>query len=242
MNFILDILILVFLILLAAITAASEIAIMAASRLKLRKLASEGSKAAKVVIKIREVPERFFSTILVSNNIIDALIAVLIAAAIIRIAGGEKGWAVPVATLISAFLIIVSEVTAKTLAARYPEKTALLIAMPMQTLIKISKPVIRVLEFITSALANFLGGKAPAKPSLVTEEEIKAIIKIGEEEGVLQKEKYRMLTKVFDFSDAIVRKVMTPKKEMVAIDINAKPDDIITKVIECGYSRLPVYR
>jgi putative hemolysin len=242
MNIVAEIIFLILLILLAAVTAASEIAIMAAGRFKLRKLSSEGSKAAKTVIKIREVPERFFSTILVLNNIVDALIAVLVAAAMIKIVGKEEAWAVTLATLVSAFLIIVSEVTSKTIAARHPEKMALFMAMPMYYLIRISHPLVRGFESITSTLANLLGGKAPLKPSLLTEEEIKAFIKIGGEEGVLHKDKYRMLTKVFDFSEAMVKDVMTAKNNVISINVNSQIGEIIDNVIESGYSRLPVYR
>jgi CBS domain containing-hemolysin-like protein len=76
----------------------------------------------------------------------------------------------------------------------------------------------------------------------VTEEEIRALIKISEEEGILHKEKYRMLSKVFDFGEAVVRSVMTPKRDVTAVDADGDLDATIESVIESGYSRLPVYR
>jgi putative hemolysin len=237
-----EVLIIIILLLIAAITAGSEISIIAVSRIKLRKLASEGSRTAKLILKILETPERFFSTILVTNNIVDSLIAVIVAAILIRIMGDQGGWGVLLATLISAFLIIVSEVTAKTIAARHSEKASFLLARPIRWLIKISTPIVWGLEIIINALTNLLGAGGKGKPSLVTEEEIKALIKIGAEEDAAHKEKYKMLSKVFDFSDAIVRSVMTGKKEMVAIDAGAKLDDILEHVVESGYSRLPVYK
>ena len=242
MQIIIELIFLIILILFAAVTAGSEIAIVAASRFKLRKLAAEGSKAAKTVLRIREVPERFFGSILVSNNIVNSLIAVLVAAGIIRMADGKEGWAVAAATLLSAFLIIVAEVTAKTLAARYADRMALVIAVPVQVLINILVPVVKIFEVITATLANLLGGRSSAKASLVTEDEIRAVIKVGEEEGVLHKDEYRMLTKVFDFGDAVVKSVMTGKKDIFSIDVNANLDDIIDMIIESGYSRIPVYK
>jgi putative hemolysin len=226
----------------AAVTAASEISIIAVSRIRLKKLASEGSKTALIILKILETPERFFSTILVSNDIVDALIAVLVTAIIIRFMGERDGWGVVAATVISAFLIIVSEVTAKTIAARYSERSSFLLARPIQWLIKISAPVVWGLEIVINALANALGAGGKGRPSLVTEEEIRALIKIGAAEDDIHKEKYKMLSKVFDFSDAIVRSVMTGKNDMVAIDVNAQLDAILEHVVESGYSRLPVYR
>ena len=241
MKALIESLLLVVLLVLAAITAASEISIIAVSRIKLKKLASEGSKTAKVILKILETPERFFSTILVSNDIVDALIAVLVTAVIIRLMGESNGWGVVVATIVSSFLIIVSEVTAKTIAARHSEKASFLLARPIQWLIKISTPIVWGLEIIINGLTNLLGAGGKGKPSLVTEEEIRALIKIGTEEDVVHKEKYRMLSKVLDFSDAVVKNVMTLKDEIVAIDIKAKLDDILEHVVESGYSRLPVY-
>ncbi len=238
---IIEIIFLILLLAFAAITAASEIAIIAVSKMRLRKRSNEGSKTAKLILTMLETPERFFGTILVANNIVGALIASLLTAIIIHLIGG-KAWAVVLATAIVSFLIIVSEVAAKTLAARKSEKMAFFLARPVKYLIIILSPIVRVFEVITNAIVNLLGGKANAKASLVTEEELKALIKIGEEEGVLQKDKYNMLKKVFDLSGTVVRSVMKPKPEMTTIDINAHIDTIIDKVLESGYSRLPVHK
>jgi len=238
---ILEIVLIIILLLFAAITAASEIAIIAVSKVKLRKRSREGSKTAKLILTILETPERFFGTILVANNIVDALIASLVTAIIIHFMG-EKGWVVILATAIVSFLIIVSEVAAKTLAARNSEKMSFFLARPIRLLIKILSPVVKILEVITNSIVNLFGPKAKSKASLVTEEELKALIKIGEEDGVLQKDKYKMLTKVFDLSETIVRSVMRPKPEMTTIDIDSSVDAILDKVLESGYSRLPVYK
>lgn len=238
---ILELIILSLLLFFAAVTAASEISVIAASKVKLRKKAAEGSKKAKMLLDILETPERFFGTILVANNLVDTLIASLVTALIIHIAG-EQDWVVLAATAIASLLIIVVEVAAKTFAARNPDRLSSVLARPLKVLVKFLSPVVKVLEIITNAIVGLIGGKMQAKPSLVTEEEIKALIKMGEEEGVLHREKYKMLTKVFDLSETIVRSVMKPKSEMVMIDISMGIDDIIDKVLESGYSRIPVYK
>lgn len=191
---IIEVIFLMILLAFAAITAASEIAVIAVSKMRLRKRSAEGSKTAKLILTILETPERFFGTILVANNIVDALIASLVTAIIIHFMG-ETAWVVVLATAIVSFLIIVSEVAAKTLAARNSEKMAFFLARPVKYLIAILSPIVRVFEVITNAIVSLIGGKAKAKTSLVTEEELKALIKIGEEDGVLQKDKYKMLTK-----------------------------------------------
>jgi CBS domain containing-hemolysin-like protein len=241
MRNIFEIILLVILLFFAALTAASETSIIAVSRLKLRRLAAGGSKTAKIILKILETPERFFGTILVANNIVDVLIASIVTAIMISIIG-EEAKGVLFATIIVSFLIIVSEVAAKTLAARHSEKISMALAVPVQSFIFIFSPIVKVLAVITNAIVNLISGGAKGKPALVTEEEIRALIKIGEEEDALHKEKYKMLSKVFDFSEAVVKNVMTPKREMVSIDMDADFNDIVNKVLESGYSRLPVYK
>lgn len=241
MKEVLEIILITILLLLAAVTAASETSIIAVSRLKLKRLASTGSKTAKIILKILETPERFFGTILVANNIMGALVASMLTAIMIALLKDEKK-GVLLATTIAAFLIIVFEVASKTLAARRSERLSFILARPIQALIFILSPVVKILEAVTNTIVHFIAGETKGKPTLVTEEEIKALIKMGEEEGSLHKEKYRMLTKVFDFGEALVRNVMTPKQDIASIDINATFDDILSRVLESGYSRIPVYK
>lgn len=241
MEYIAEIILLIVLLFLAALTAASETSIIAANRLKLRRLSGEGSTKAKIILKILETPERFFGTILVANNIVDVLLASIVTAIMISLLGNEtKG--VLFATIIVTFLIIVSEVAAKSLAVRRAERISFALARLVKSLIIIFSPIVKILEIITHKIIKLIGGEVKEKPSLVTEEEIRALIKIGQEEGVLHKEKYKMLSKVFEFSETIVKTVMIPKEQIVSIDANSSLDDVLYKVLELGYSRLPVYK
>jgi len=240
MKYLIKLLILVLLLLLAAATAASEISIIATSRIKLRRRAAEGSKKAKLIINIIETPERFFSTLLVANSIAGALVASLVTTIVIHFIG-QRNSVLLYSTIIVTFLIVVSEVVAKTFASRYPDRLSSYLARPVYYLIKAFSPIVRLLEIVTNFIVNMAGGRMSGKPSLVTEEEIRALIKVGEEEGALHKDKYRMLTRVFDFSETIVRSVMKPRAEIMSIDINSHIDAILDKVLESGYSRLPVH-
>lgn len=240
MIHLIGIILLIFLLLLAAITAASEIALIAANRLKFKRMVMEGSRTAKTLLKILEMPERFLGTILVANNIIESLIAAILTAIMISFLGGGTK-SVLLATVIAAFLIIIFEVAAKTLAARHSERMSLALARPVKILIFLLSPIVKILARITNFILNIIGSETAGSPALVTEEEIKALIKIGGEEGVLHKEKYKMLSKIFEFSETVVKNVMTPKKDMVSIDVSSTLDDIMTKVLESGYSRIPVY-
>lgn len=241
MEIILELIFLLVLLLIGALTAASETSIVAASIIKLRRLAADGSKTARMILKILEAPEKFFGTIVVANNIVNSFIAALVTAVIISFIG-ENSKSILIAALISAFLIIVFEVAAKTLSAGNPVRISLSLARMVRVLIFIFSPAVRALSVITNFMVNLMGGKTKGKPSLVVEDEIKALIRIGEEESPRHKDKYKMLSKVFEFGDTIVKTVMVPKNKMMCIDINADIEGILDKVLELGYSRIPVYK
>jgi CBS domain containing-hemolysin-like protein len=237
-----ELILLVMLLCVDAVTAASEIAIIASSRLKLKRMASGGSSVARTILGILDNPERFFSTILVANNIVCTLIAIIVMSMVVHFMKGETNIGTLIATFIASSMIIVTEVTVKTLAARRSEKMAYRLAGPIKTLILIFNPVVVILEKTVRAITKLLVGKVEGKPSLVTEEEIRSLIRIGGEAGVLHKEQYSMLSKVFDFSDVIVKDVMTPRKDMVSIDIDSSHEDMMDKALECGYSRIPIHK
>ena len=236
-----SIIFIIILLLIAALTAASEISIISVSRIRLRRLAASGSRSAQIILKMLEAPERFFSTILVVNNIVGTLTAAIITVMMIAaVKDNNKG--VVLATVIASLLIIVFEVVAKSIAAIHSEKLSLMFAKPVNTLILIFLPVVKGLVYITNFILKIISRQVPSKPTLITEEELRALIKLSAEENVLHKEKYKMLTKVFDFSNTVVRDVMTPKKNIISIDVSSNFEDIMNKVLESGYSRLPVYK
>ncbi|MEK6733045.1 MAG: CNNM domain-containing protein, partial [Candidatus Omnitrophota bacterium] len=233
MKIIIELLLLIILLLIGALTAASETSIIASSIIKLRRLAADGSNTAKMILKILEAPERFFGTIVVANNVVNSLIASIVTVVIISLVG-EGSKSVLIATLAASFFIIVFEVAAKTISAGSPVRIALSLVRMVKVLIFVLSPAVRALSVITNFIANLLGGKTKGKPSLVVEDEIKALIRIGEEEGPRHKDKYKMLSKVFEFSNTIVKTVMVPKDKIVSIDISANIEDILEKVLESG--------
>ena len=241
MKITIELIVLVILLLIGALTADSETAVIAASIIKLRRIAADGSKTAKTVLKILETPERFFGTIVVANNIVNSFIASIITVIVISFIG-ENSKSILLATLIASFLIIVLEVAAKTLSAGNPIRISLALVRMVKVLIFILSPAVKGLSVITNFIVNLFGGKTKGRPSLVVEDEIKALIRIGEEESPKHKDKYKMLSKVFEFSETVVKTVMIPKYRMILINIGANIEDILDKVLESGHSRLPVYK
>ena len=124
----------IILLAIAALTAASEISIIAVSRIKLRKFSASGSKSAAIILKMLETPEKFFSTVLVLNNLVGTLIAAIVTVTMIT-AVGDSNKGIILATIIASLIIIVFEVVAKTLAATHSEKVSLFLAKPVNMLI-----------------------------------------------------------------------------------------------------------
>lgn len=220
-------------------TSLAETSLIAASRVKLKQRMSEGSRTARQVMKILESPERLFGTVLVVNNIANLLSASLATAIAFDLFGSEEE-AIAAATAAITFLVIVGEVTSKTIAVKKPEKFSGIVVYPVHFLILVFSPVVAVFTRISRMFMKLFGISGESK-SLVTEEEIRAMIHIGEQEGSIAREEGQMLQKVFRFGDMTVREAMTPVSDMVALNIRSGYEEIMQTVLESGYSRLPVY-
>lgn len=235
-----ELILLAILLFLSIFTSLSETALISVNRNKLKQRVSEGSKRAKKAYEILENPENLFGTVLVMNNIANLLAASLATAIAFNLIGNEQQ-AVAAATIVITTLVIIGEVTAKTIAAKRPENTSLMVVIPVQILIWIFTPFVWIFTLITRLVLRLFGIPLRESKSLLAEEEIKALIRMGEEEGHIEKEEGQMLRKVFRFGDMTVREAMTPLSDMVSLNIKATYEEIMESVIDAGYSRLPVY-
>jgi putative hemolysin len=138
--------------------------------------------------------------------------------------------------------VIFGELAPKTFAVSHAERISLALAKPMEVFIRITSPLVMVFNKMSNALIRFTGGEVRPVPQLMTEEEMKAMIKIGEEKGAIEKEEKEMLHNVFAFGDKKVTEAMVPRTELVTIDENAVVADAVSLISEEGYSRYPVIR
>ena len=228
------------LLIVSAFFALSETALISLNKIRLRNLMNKGSRNAKLVYALLSNPDRLITSILVGNNIINTAISVLIAFVLIHIYGEDIGMVL--ATVIGATVIVVfGEIIPKVFAVQRAEKTSLEIAVPLKFALAVLAPVARVFYAIGTGVIKIFGGEAKRGP-LITEEEIRLMIELGKEEGVLGDEERKMLHKIFEFGDTLVSEVMVPKEKMVAIDIEASAEDLLNLLVEEGHSRVPVYK
>lgn len=223
----------------SALFSMAETAMMALSRGKVRNLAEAGEKRASRLEKLIQEPNRLLGTVLVGNNLANIL-ASSVATALAIFYFGSQG--VTVATVVmTLFILLAAEITPKTFAAHNAERVAVRLTLFLDISARLFSPVVRSLTWIGVGIIRLLGGKAEGG-RLITEEEIRHMVEVGEEEGLLEAEERDMIQGIFDLGETVVREVMVPR-----IDVKALPETVTLGeawdfLIQWGHSRLPVFR
>lgn len=225
----------------SAFLSLSEISLVGISKIRLRHMVDAGVHRARIVQGLVSQIDTVITTILVGSNFINAALTGLVTAACISWLG--QGLGVPVAALTAGSLILIlADIMPKVYAARYADQVSLQVAPVMRFLVDGFSPVARWVTRGIHAALKVVGISLPSRAPLVTEEEIKLMIELGKEEGVLGEEERMMLHRIFEFGDLKVKEVMIPRSQMVMIPEVASHDEVLTLLTEQGHSRIPVYR
>lgn len=231
-----QIIILVILIVFSALFSGIETALMSLNAAKVRALVKEKRKGAKALSRIKQNPHKLIITILIGNNLVN-IGAASLATAVFTNLFGSSG--VGIATGVMTFLILVfGEITPKTFAAQNAQKISLTVARPIEFLSYILSPVVKILELISRTITKLLGSKGEKQ---ISEEELKAIVTMGREEGILSKETAKIMQNVLEFEGTKVTAIMTPKVDIEMVNGARKLKEIIEFVVKTPYSRYPVY-
>jgi putative hemolysin len=246
----------IILVLLSGFFSASEIAIVAVRSSRLKELVSEGYSRAVFVDKLKNNPDSFFAVVQIGMTVtasaasaIGGAMAIVIIEPIVRtipIAGVQHASGPISVTLvvivISYLFLVVAELVPKAVAIRNAEKIALWVGPGTWYSIKFLNVIIRILTWSTNFCLRLLGMSRELKQgNSVSEAEVEFLIKEGMEHGVFDKEEQRLIHSVFEFTDTTVRRAMTPRTEILAVEMNATAEDLIRLATETRYSRFPVY-
>ncbi len=226
-------------LMLAAFFAASETAIVFANKAHIRDMADAGNERAAAVLELLEERDALHSTLLLAENFFIVLVAALGMVTAVHVFGDTIVAIVISTFLTSIIVVLIAKLAPKGLAARNPERLSLLVAYPMRLVMRLASPMARLL----AAVADFFAGPGPQGMSctaVVTEEDIKAMINLGEEGGSLKEEEKELLHKVFEFGDTVASEAMRPRTEVVSAPSTATLRDVFSLVSEFGYSRYPV--
>ena len=239
---VMQMIVLIILIILSGFFSAAETALTTVSQNKLRAMLEEGgrrSKKASRIIKMKEDSTKLLTTILIGNNIVNLSASALTTVFATNLFG--SGW-IGLATGILTFIILIlGEITPKSLAVLYNVRLSMFFATPISVLMVILTPVIWILNIISRGIFFLLGIDPDKNPNQMTEGELLAVVEVSSEEGVIEPEEQKMITNVVDFGDALSKDVMIPRADMVCVEINTGYDEIMHILEEEGYSRMPVY-
>ena len=249
-----EILLLAALILLNGLFAMSEIALVTARRARLQALVDSGDAGAAAAIALNEHPTRFLSTIQVGITSIGVLSGIVGEAALAEpLARWIDGFKLIepetarilatalVVVLVTYFSIVFGELVPKRIGQLTPEKIARLVARPIRGLAAIAHPFVRLLSASTEVLLRLLGARTTADTA-VTEEEIHAMIEEGSESGVIDEQERAMVRNVFRLDDRQIASLMTPRSDIVYLDLDDGIDENLKKVVDSDHARFPVCR
>ncbi|PFG12015.1 hemolysin family protein [Bacillus sp. es.036] len=227
------------LLLLSAFFSSAETAYSSVNKIRLRNFADEGRRGSKRALAIAENFDKALSTILIGNNIVNIAAASISAAVATEIFGGNAG--LVISTVFMTILVLIfGEILPKSLAKEHAESYSLMIATVLYVLIKLLAPLnfffVKLKVWVSSLFA-----KNSTMPS-VTEEELKVMLDISEEEGVIDKEERDLIHRSMDFDDTLAGEVLTPRIDIVAIDIDQSVEEMKEIFFEERFSRIPVYQ
>ncbi|MEE1320703.1 MAG: hemolysin family protein [Acutalibacteraceae bacterium] len=256
-SLIFSIVLLFVLILVNAFFAMSEMAIVSLNDNMVDKLAEEGHKKAKKIKKLTENPSNFLSTIQIGVTLAGFLtsasasttFAQLLTQAVLSISPElEKfddiisGASVVVITVImSYFSLVLGELAPKRMAMQKPEMIAYKVVDVLLVVKKVCTPFVKILSFSTNAVVRLFGFDPNANEEVVTEEEIRMMVDVGQEKGVIEDIQKEMINNIFEFDDIDVTDIMTHRTDMIAVEDTDTLRDVVELSMEHGYSRIPVF-
>lgn len=234
-----QLIVLLILLLLSAFFSSAETAMTTVNKIYIMSLVNEGNKRAKTLQKIIDNPGKLLSTILIGNNIVNLSASSLATTWTTRVLGNAfVGIATGILTLL---VLLFGEITPKTMATLYAEKLSMAYAPIIYLLMKVLTPVIFIVNRLSNGILYVLGVDPKGKQSTMTEQELRTIVDVSHEDGVIESEEKKMIYNVFDFGDSRAKDVMVPRIDMSFIDVNATYEELLNSFKEDGYTRYPVY-
>src|SRR5262249_47565299 len=233
----------------------SEIAIVSVRRSRIDQLIEQGHASAQVVGRLKDDSDRFLATVQIGVTLVGSLASAVGGASAVEYLepifqqsgisffqewGGILALGI-VVVVISYLSLVMGELVPKSLALRYPERIACAVARPLDLFSRMFSVVVRLLTTSSNLLLFLSGSGAKSTEELVSEEEVKYLIREGAEKGVFDDTEKEFIHSVFDFADTSVREVLTPRTEIHALEVQTSYAEALHEMIESGFSRMPVY-
>ena len=235
-----QLILIVVLILISAFLSASETALLSLSKIRLRHMVEEEVKGAYLVQGLLDDSSKVVITILIGDNISNVAATALGAKLAIEWYGYG---ALPVTIAVMAIIVIIfGEIIPKTMASQHSEPVSLFVARPINAVKVLLTPIVFLFQKASSLLILILGGNPKKTGPAITEEDLKTLVDVGSEEGVLEVGEKEMLFNVFEFGDLQVKDVMVQRIDIVALDARSTYQEVVDVILSEQFSRLPVYK
>ncbi|HEY9289072.1 MAG TPA: hemolysin family protein [Candidatus Dormibacteraeota bacterium] len=235
-----ELLIIVVALVLAALAASAETSLTSISRVRLRQLVEQKVPQAILIDRLHKDPNGYLSTILIVNTV--AIIVASSAATLLSLHLYQQQapqWLVSL--VLSLVVLVFCEITPKTLSLQRSERVALRMARLVGAATFVMRPIVYLLTGVTRLVLVMIGQRRQVRGPFVTEEELKLLVSVGEEEGVIEEEEREMIHGIFEMGDMRVREVMVPRTDLVAIEVNQPIERAVELVTKHGHTRIPLY-
>jgi CBS domain containing-hemolysin-like protein len=231
--------ILFILLLLSAFFSSAETALTTVNKIRMRTLAEEGSKRARTVLAITDDSGKMLSAILIGNNIVNLSAASLTTSLAYSFGGSMVAIASGILTIL---ILLFGEITPKTMATIHSEKMSLIYAPIISLFMKVMTPAIFIINGLSIGVLFLLRVDPNAKNNVMTETELRTIVDVSHEDGVIESDEREMINNVFDLGDARAKDVMVPRVHVTFADVNSTYDELIDIFREDKFTRLPVFK
>ena len=230
---------LIVLIVLSAYFSATETAFSSLNRIRLKNLADNGNKRAKLAYKLVDNYDELISSVLVGNNIVNISASALATTFCTNMFGSKY---IGVSTGILTLLVLIfGEISPKTLATQYALQLSMVVVYPISWLMTLLTPVIFLLNILTGAIFKLFRVDPSAKKASITEAELRTIVNVSHEEGVIEPEEKFMISNVVDFGDALSKDIMIPRADVISADVNSTYEELVDIFKSETYTRIPIY-
>lgn len=236
----LQLIVMVVAFILCALASAAETSFTSVNRIKLKNLVEEGDEQAIKIERLLADANVFLSTILIVNSVAVVVASSMATVLTLRFFSASFGELIS-SVVTSVFVLVFCEIAPKTAALQNPLRGARFFIGSVSAAAWLLRPLVWVLSNITSALVRLLGGRIKHRGPFITEDELRLLVTVSEEEGVLEEEETEMIRSIFEFADTTVREVMIPRIDMVTLSSAMTVNEAVDLAIQGGFSRIPVY-
>ena len=233
-------LLLVFLLLCSAFFSACEVAYFSLNSLQLNEMSEKKGRLGRLVNSLLDKPRELLITIYIGNEFVNIAISVVVTSVAISMFGSiGVGIAIGFSTML---LLIFGDIIPKSISIKLAQPYALFSAYPLKGFAKLVRPAQKIFTVWTEKIIGAMGILPQSvKKSTITDEEFRTMVQVGEGEGVIDSDERELIQNVIEFGDTTVEEIMTPKIDMFTVNIEDSLDDILPRIIENFYSRVPVY-